>query len=75
MLSDIEGAAILRHRTSDVSQIVYVTGALWEKAQLGAGLAQNCSALQYGSALNPTKHVFGYNYTVINYLVTLFVHN
>ena len=29
------GAAILRHRTSDVSQIGYVTGALLKQAKLG----------------------------------------
>ena len=44
MLSWIQGAAILKHRTSDVSQIVYVTGALLENAKLGGGLARNCES-------------------------------
>ena len=35
MLSCIQDAAILRHWTSDVTAIVYVTGALLEKAKLG----------------------------------------
>ena len=35
MLSWIQGAAILRHRTSDISQIAYVTGALLKEAKLG----------------------------------------
>ena len=44
MLSWIQCAAILRHRISDVSQIVYVIGALLEKAKLGGGLAHNCDS-------------------------------
>ena len=39
MLSWIQGAAVLRHGTSDVSHIVYVTGALLEKAKLSGILA------------------------------------
>ena len=31
----IQGAAILVHRTSDVNQIAYVTGASLETAKLG----------------------------------------
>ena len=42
MLSWIQGIAILRHRTSEVSQIIYVTGALLEKAKLGGDTAHNC---------------------------------
>ena len=34
MLSLSDGAAIVRHRTSDVSQIAYVTGAFFEKSKL-----------------------------------------
>ena len=45
MLSLIQGTAILRHRASDISQIVYVTSTLLEKVMLGTGLAQNCDTL------------------------------
>ena len=38
MLLWIQDAAILSHTTSDVSQIVYTTGALLEKAKLGRHL-------------------------------------
>ena len=41
MLSSIQGTAILRHWTSDVEPIVYVTGALLEKTKLGGSLARN----------------------------------
>ena len=40
----IQGASILRHRTSGVSHIVYVTGALLERAHFGGGLARNCDS-------------------------------
>ena len=43
MLSWIQGAVILRYRIKDVSQIIYITGALLEKAKLGWGLTQNCA--------------------------------
>ena len=45
MLSWIQGAAMLRHRTSDIRQIVYVTGALLEKAMIVGGLTQNCDSV------------------------------
>ena len=44
MLSCIQGAAILRHCTGDVNPIVYVTGALLEKAKHGGSLALNCDS-------------------------------
>jgi len=44
MLSWIQGAAILRHRTNDVNQIIYVPGILLEKAKLDGGLAQYCDS-------------------------------
>ena len=32
------------HRTRNISQIVYATGALLEKAKLGRGFACNCDS-------------------------------
>jgi len=45
MPSWIQGAAIMVHRTRDISQIVYATGALLAKAKLGRGFACNCEQI------------------------------
>ena len=44
MQSWIQSTAILRHRTSEVSEIVYVTCARLEKARPGGGLTHNCDS-------------------------------
>ena len=44
MLSLIHGAAILRHRESNVRQIVNVTGALLKNAGIGGIFARNCDS-------------------------------
>ena len=44
MLSWNQDAAVLRPRTRDVNEIVYVVVALLEKAKLSGGLAPNCDS-------------------------------
>ena len=59
MLSWIPGAAILRHRTSDLSQIVYVIGALLEKAVIVGGLTQNYDSVVKNRDILGTSNTIG----------------
>ena len=59
LLTSLSQLSAFSNNDYDVNEWVYVTGSM----------------PQDGSALNAIEHDFWYNYTIINYLLTIFFHN